>query len=175
MLLNHACRNCESEGWQIKDMVYIIGSVSSHFLKQLWFVDGSCYAANRDVYEKVFSRISNALHKAEHITFMRSKELGRAISVDPLERTVLRLRGMWEIQHPNVAFKDSILENSGQNFQMLAVLRESKYEQILGSNRNLETEIEGLGIQVTSAKVLDPNNKAKLLNVRVVQYEASHA
>ena len=174
-LLNHACRNCESEGWQIKDMVYIIGSVSSHFLKQLWFVDGSCYAANRDVYEKVFSRISNALHKAEHITFMRSKELGRAISVDPLERTVLRLRGMWEIQHPNVAFKDLILENSGQNFQMLAVLRESKYQEILSADKNLESEIERLGIQATCAQVLDPNNKAKLLNVRVVQYEASHA
>ncbi len=174
-LLNQACRNCESSPWTSKDLVYVIGSVVNQLLKQLWFVDGACYAANRDVYEQVFARVSRALHQAEHVKFMQSRELARIINVDPLERTVLRVRGMWEIQHPNVAFKDLIIPTPNENFWMLAILRESKFQQILGSDPNLEPELDRLGIQRTSAQVLDPNNKAKLLDVRFVQYEANHA
>ena len=179
-LLTQACKNCETKRWQIKDHIYVIGFVPKvgkalKTLKQLWFVDGACYAASRDVYEQPFTRISDSLHKAENVTFdEKSTELGRAIKVDPLERTILRVRGMWEIQHPNKAFRDLIGQQSTENFQMLAVVRESKYQQILNSDQNLETTIERLGIQVTTAQVLDPNNKAKLLNVRVVQYEANH-
>ena len=176
-LLTQACKNCETKRWQIKDHIYVIGFVQkkSRALKQLWFVDGACYAASRDVYEQVFTRISDSLHKAENVTFdEKSTELGRAIKVDPLERTILRVRGMWEIQHPNKAFRDLIGQQSTENFQMLAVVRESKYQQILNSDQNLETAIERLGIQVATAQVLDPNNKAKLLNVRVVRYEANH-
>jgi hypothetical protein len=58
---------------------------------------------------------------------------------------------------------------------MLAILRESKYQQILRSDPTLELELDRLGIQRTSEQVLDPNNKAKLLDVRFVQYEANHA
>jgi hypothetical protein len=174
-LLNQACRNCEPSPWTSKDLVYVVGSVINQLLKQLWFVDGACYAANRDVYEQVFIRVSRALHQAEHVEFMQSRELARVIHVDPLERTVLRVRGMWEIQHPNVAFKDLTIPTPNENFRMLAILRESKYQQILRSDPTLELELDRLGIQRTSEQVLDPNNKAKLLDVRFVQYEANHA
>ncbi len=176
-LLTQACKDCEADAWQVKDMVYVIGFMKKKdtVLKQLWFVDGACYAASRDVYEQVFARIHDAVHEAEHITFINSRELARVINVDPLERTVLRVRGMWEIQHPNVAFKDLTIPTSNENFRMMAVLRESKYQQILSFDPTLEPELDRLGIQRTSAQVLDPNNKAKLLDVRFVQYEANHA
>jgi NgoPII restriction endonuclease len=174
-LLTQACRNCETDAWQVKDMVYVIGSVKGKTLKQLWFVDGACYAANRDVYEQVFARIHGAVRETKHITFMKSREFARVIKIDPLERTVLRVRAMWEIQHPNKTFQNLINQTSTKNFQMLAILRESKYQQILRSNPKLELELDRLGIQRVHAQVLDPNNKAKLLDVRFVQYEANHA
>jgi hypothetical protein len=173
-LLNQACRNCESSPWTTKDMSYVIGSVTNNLLKQLWFVDGACYAANPDVYEQVFSRISNAIQRAEHVNFRQSNELGRAVNVDPLERTTLRVRGMWEIQHPNVAFKDLIPKHSSSSFRMLAVLRESKYQQIIAADSSLERDLNRLGIQIAFAQVLDPNNKARLLDVRLVRYEVDH-
>ncbi len=174
-LLTQACRNCESDIWQIKDMVYVIGSVKDKVLKQLWFVDGACYAASRDVYEQVFARIYGAVRGAKHVTFTKSREFARVVKIDPLERTVLRVRAMWEIQHPSKAFQDLLGQKPTKNFRMLAILRESKYQQILSSDPNLEPELDRLSIQRTPAQVLDPNNKAKLLDVRFVEYEANHA
>jgi NgoPII restriction endonuclease len=141
----------------------------------LWFVDGACYAANRDVYEKVFARIHGAVSETKHVTFMKSREFARVIKIDPLERTVLRVRAMWEIQHPNKAFQDLLGQKSTKNFQMLAILPESKYQQILSSDPKLEIELDRLGIQRIPTQVLDPNNRANILNVRFIQYEANHA
>ncbi len=156
-------------------MVYVVGLVENEILKQLWFVDGACYAAGLDVYEQVFARIYNAVHKAEQVTFMQSRELARLIKIDPLERNVLQIQGMGEIQSPNKVFQSLVGQKPTENFQVLAILHESKYQQTLNSDPSLKNEMDRLHIQSTPAQILDPNNKAKIFNIHVVQYEANHA
>ena len=70
-------------------------------------MQGTCYAANHEVYEKVHEPIkkevdsvldSLGLEKAETV------ELGKVKRVDPLGITELRIRGMWSIENPLKVF-----------------------------------------------------------------------
>ena len=96
-------------------------------------------------------------------------------TIDPIERTVLQIQGMGELQNPNKVFQSLIGQKPTENFQMFAILHESKYQQTLNSDPSLKNEMDRLHIQSTPAQILDPNNKTKIFNVHVIQYEANHA
>lgn len=53
-MLTQACKNCES--WTMKDIIYVIGYTSDTNLKCLWLVYGDCFAADKEVYEKIKKR-----------------------------------------------------------------------------------------------------------------------
>ncbi len=88
-LLTNACRTCEPN-WIIKDLIYVMAVVKSSRIQEIWFVDGACYAANREVYESVFTRVKTSVHAGDGLE-VRDSELGRIINVDPLSRTKLCL------------------------------------------------------------------------------------
>ncbi len=87
-MITKTCRNCEN--WTVKDMIYAVGNVSPGMkLNTLSFVYGDCYAASRELYERVWNAVVKGIAKMD-MEFSKTKELGRVNRVDPLGITDLR-------------------------------------------------------------------------------------
>jgi hypothetical protein len=168
-LLSAECRRCEN--WQQKDLIYILAVVKTKKIQELWFVDGAVYSASRDMYESVFERIKASVHATQGLSVGNS-ELGRVTHIDPLNRTQLRIRGMWLIEHPRVAFGQLFVPTKNTYFRLRAVLRQEKYNRLIATDPSLETGLQAAGCVVASNTVLDPNNRARVLEVATLQFEA---
>jgi hypothetical protein len=171
-LLSAECRQCED--WQQKDLIYILAVVKAKKIQELWMVDGATYAASREVYESVFERIKSAVHATEGLS-INDSELGRVTKIDPLNRTQMRIRGMWLIEHPRVAFERLFVATKAASFRLRAVMRQEKYNQLIAQEPTLETNLRQAGCSIATNTVLDPNNRARVLEVATVQFEANHA
>jgi hypothetical protein len=171
-LLSAECRKCED--WKQKDLVYILAVIKAKKIQELWFVDGATYVASREVYESVFERIKASVHSTEGLS-IKDSELGRVTRIDPLNRTQLRIRGMWLIEHPRVAFAELFSSAKSAGFRLYGVMRQEKYQQLLAQEPMLETSLKQAGCVISPKNVLDPNNRARVLEVATLQFEANHA
>ena len=99
-LINNHCKNCET--WEEKNFHYIIGHIpkGKNVLSSIWFIDGSVYAADEEVYTNIKDSISDVLENSNEFDFSETNEIGRINYVDPLKITNLRIRGMWLLQPP---------------------------------------------------------------------------
>ncbi|MFA5841649.1 MAG: NgoPII family restriction endonuclease [Candidatus Paceibacterota bacterium] len=167
-MITKACRDCES--WKEKDLIYIVGVVKESKLKSIWFVYGSCYAAEKDTYERIKNKISKGLDELDGIELSDTNELGRVNKVDPLGITYLRIRGMWHIENPVDVF-DYISEVDEENeLTVNALILDEKYQSFPESDRvNLE-KLVNLGLFVKDVKIKSPNNPAQLLNAKLIQF-----
>jgi len=157
------CAKCEDSTWFEKDIFYILGFVKKSQIKQLFFVQGECYAANRDIYHNLLIQFKdkvNALIIEQNMEGVKTKEVGRITKVDPLGITTFRIRGMWEIKNPLVVFDyvDDQLKDSFLNVIML----KKKYDSFPREDiNNVENSSR---IKVKDIQVSDPNNPARMLN-----------
>ena len=101
-MITKACRDCEK--WTQKDMLYVIGNLREDQIKSLWFIYGDCFAADKEIYERIKNRISIGLEDLSGVELSQTNEIGRINKVDPLGITNLRIRGMWQIDHPSKIF-----------------------------------------------------------------------
>lgn len=155
-MITKACKNCEK--WEEKDIIYAIGTVKEKFLRSLWLVYGTVYAAEKEVYERISSHISDSLKSAEGVEFSPTNELGRVNKVDPLGITYLRVRGMWGIEHPAKIFTQII--NAESNL-LNAIIPEEKYLSFPKADiENLEKEEN---VSVNKISVKNPNNPAQTI------------
>jgi len=165
-LITKDCRNCEP-GWKEKDMIYAVGIVESNNLKQLTMIYGDCYAADAEVYERVKKRVTKGLYDT-NLEFSETKELGRINRIDPLGITKLRIRGMWLITNPFKLYADMFNVNKLKNFTLLSVMSEEKYNSFPEKDKKvLEDDKE---ILIKNVKINNPNNPAKLLNAKLIEY-----
>ena len=75
-LITNACRECEQ--WEEKDIIYIVGHTDDRNLLTLWFVYGDCYAADRQIYERIKNTISYGITTIPDVEFAETNEIGRA-------------------------------------------------------------------------------------------------
>jgi hypothetical protein len=103
-LINNHCKNCET--WEEKNFHYIIGHIpkGKNVLSSIWFIDGSVYAADEEVYTNIKDSICDVLENSNEFDFSETNEIGRINYVDPLKITNLRIRGMWLLQPPYKVF-----------------------------------------------------------------------
>jgi hypothetical protein len=172
-MITDSCRIIDGGNWQAKDLIYIIGVVKQRQLKRLWFLLGDCYAADRDIYERIKTQISSGIRQIPGVEFSDTKELGRVNKIDPLGVTYLRIRGMWGIENPvNVYHYLNLHYNENAYFQTFAILTAKKYfscprqdidslEQMAQSNANLE---------IADVKIQSPNNPAQLIDAKLITY-----
>ena len=118
-MITSACKSCEE--WSEKDIIYAVGHIDNHQLKILSLVYGDCYAASKEIYERIKDKISDGLKEMD-LEFSETKELGRVNRVDPLGITNLRIRGMWTIQNPLKVYKE-LFGLNGDSFQLFALMR----------------------------------------------------
>jgi hypothetical protein len=164
------CKKCDGGNWKEKELFYVIGNAKRGVVNYLFFVHGTCYAAEHNVYEKVHEPIkkevdsvldSLGLEKGETV------ELGKVKRVDPLGITELRIRGMWSIENPINVFNDLCkLENN--KFHLFAILKREKYLSYPKEDiREIEANKE---ISIKDIKIKDPNNPAKPIEAKLIAF-----
>ena len=168
--LTSECR--ESEFWKEKDIIYAIGTVKNNKLLHLWFVYGDCYAASKEVYERIANHIKDGVNSIPGVEFSKSKELGKVKRVDPLGITYLRIRGMWNIENPSVVFRNKYdpgnIENESSNLKMVCIMRKEKFE-LFPMNDQAYIK-KSPHFQIQNILIPEPNNPAKLLSAVLITY-----
>lgn len=169
-MITHACR--ESENWDEKDLLYIIGVVPKNTQKliSLWLVYGDCYCASETVYERVAKGIRDGIH-ATGLELSQTKELGRVNRVDPLGITNLRVRGMWHIDNPARVFANLLpVTDVPPEFTLTAIMRREKYQAFPPEDRNLLEQSGFDNLTVSNVTLPSPDNPAKLLDSILIRY-----
>ncbi len=168
LLINKHCLNCET--WSEKDFIYAIGHIpkGSKILSSLWFIDGSVYAADEDVYLSLKKTLTDSIETTPDINFSPTNEIGRVNFVDPLKITNLRVRGMWLLQPPYKVF-DYVHDYSvDTKFQCIAIMPSNKYNSFpKESKEKLELS---KSIFITNIEIQDPNNPVNLIDCKIIKY-----
>ena len=169
-MITSACRNCEE--WREKDIVYVIGVISKQKLSMLWMIYGDCYGASKEHYERIKNKIASGINEIPDVEFSQTKELGRVNKVDPLGITYLRIRGMWGIDNPfNVYNYLDIGYDRDSDFQLIALIRESKYLSLPISNRTMLEAISEPGFSIQNKSLKSPDNPAMLVPIKIISYQ----
>ena len=158
-----------AEPWVEKDIVYVIGSVINQDLKRLWLIYGDCYAASKEIYDKMANAIAEGVNQVPDIEFQETNELGRVNKVDPLGITALRVRGMWHIDNPSRVYSDLVSNTTNRQFYLL--MREEKYQSFPTEDRLELENISLTGYNNQLIEIRDPDNPANLIQARFIKYE----
>lgn len=171
-MITSTCRECES--WEERDIIYTIGSINnkSNKLTLLWFVYGDCYAASREVYEKIRTIIANGIIAIPGVDFSQTNELGRVNKIDPLGITNLRIRGMWNIEHPNKVYHYlNINYQPHKTMRLFALMRESKYQSFsLEDRARVEASVNS-NFKIEDIKIKSPDNPVKQVPAKLLSYQ----
>lgn len=167
-LINKACRICEDEfgGWTKKEMLYVIGNVIEDKLRMLWFLDGSCYCAEQEVYMKVKNTIHDGVRAINGVEFENTKELAKVKKIDALGITNLRVRGMWSIKHPMKVFTSLVDEyDDNTNLQIYCLILKEKYDLLPKEDKEcLKKYIDNNTLIMNMVRIKNPNNPVKFLD-----------
>lgn len=119
------------------------------------------------------SKIIEGISQTTGVEFSLTKELGRVNRVDPLGITHLRIRGMWQIEHPQRVYNYLPLESKlpQTTFRLFTLMREDKYLSFPQKDRqNLEsTDIPNLQIQ--NVQIKSPDNPVKRISAKLISYQ----
>ncbi len=167
-LINKHCISCEE--WTEKDFIYAIGHIpkGSKILSSLWFIDGSIYAADEDVYLSLKETMTDNIEATPNIDFSPTNEIGRVNFVDPLKITNLRIRGMWLLQPPYKVFDYVHGYDSDKKFQCITILPLTKYNSFPKESKDKLETIDS--ILLTDIEVQDPNNPMNMINCKLIKY-----
>jgi len=169
--ITNACRICETPAWKKKELFYVIGNAKGGIVRSLFFVQGTCYAAQHEVYDKVHEPIKKKVDSVlDSLGFEKGEtvELGKVKKVDPLGITELRIRGMWSIENPFKVFGDFCKFEDGNALNLFALMRKDKY---LSHPKEDIKEIEAnKEISVKDVRIKDPNNPAKFVEAKLIIY-----
>lgn len=171
-MLTRACRECEN--WDERDIIYTIGTINSitNKLTLLWFVYGDCYAASKEVYERIKNIIVQGVTAIPGVEFSKTNELGRVNKVDPLGITNLRVRGMWNIEHPNKVYEYlNLTLRPEATFRLFTILREEKYLSFPEIDRRVFENSVNPDLSITDVKIKSPDNPVKLIPAKLINYQ----
>jgi len=168
-MITSNCRNCEN--WTVKDLLYVVGNTDDTNLKELWFVYGDCYAADKEIYERIKNTIINGLHSIPDIELTETNELGKIKKVDPLGITDLRVRGMWSIFHPKKVFDYLPKQKINSKFKFYCVMKQEKFESFSNDDKNALLNLEDNKMFfINNLQIRNPNNPAELIPIKFMEF-----
>ena len=167
-MITNACKVCEN--WREKDLIYTIGVANDGKLKALWFIYGDCYAAEKEVYERIRNKISTGIIELPDVEFSQTNELGRVNRVDPLGITYLRIRGMWGIDNPIKVFDYATSISNDSEFSVNAIMLSEKYVSFPKKDREKVEGLIGKNFSIKDIKIKSPNNPANLLDAKLLSF-----
>lgn len=163
----NACRECE--GWQEKDMIYVVGQVNEKELQNIFFVYGDLYCDSHEVYEKVENAIKEGIETLEEVELAETNELGRVNKVDHLEISDMRIRGMWLIKSPFLHFEYLTKDIAKYTFKLVALIPENKYNSF-PNVKEFEEFCDENDVNIKDEKIADPQNPANLINSKLITF-----
>lgn len=170
--ITNECKTCEGSTWENKDIIYAVGVAPKRMnrLKALWFVYGYCYAAKRDIYQRIADKISNGISEISDVELVETNELAKVKKVDPLGITDLRVRGMWHIENPIKVFQDVAHINGDCNFTVNTLLLTDKYNSFPEKDRKKLESLQNTNFKIKDIEIKSPNNPAQLLKAKLISY-----
>ena len=172
-MISTACRNAET--WTEKDIIYAVGVLEKERLSSLAFVYGEDYCASKECYERIRGIIKSGVETIPGIEFAESKELGHINRVDPLGRTYLRVRGMWGIDNPFTAFEQIYQRNPKNLFNFMCIINDEKWLALENTQELVELAKTHKELQISDAKIKDPDNPALLRSVKLITFSVDGA
>jgi len=167
-----ACKSSDGGDWKKKDIIYVVGAAPSSKLKSLWFVYGDCYAADKEVYQRISNKISNGIKEIPDVELIKTNELAKVKKVDPLGITDLRVRGMWHIENPIKVFSEYNNTLSKETkFSINAILLQEKYLSFPEADRKKIETKQNKNFIIKDIQIKSPNNPAQLLKAKLISYE----
>ncbi len=170
--ITNECRNSETEKWQQKDIIYVVGvsPKNTQKIKSICFIYGDCYAAKREIYTRIADKISSGIAQIPDVEFIETNELAKVRKVDPLGITDLRVRGMWHIENPMKVFKNFISISNEKNLCVNTIILEEKYLSFPQIDRNNLESLQSDYLKISNIKIKSPNNPALLLDTKLISY-----
>lgn len=168
-LINKHCKSCEV--WEEKDFIYAVGHIpqGTNILTSVWFVYGSIYAADEEVYLSLKNTLTENIEEIEDIDFSPTNEIGRINFVDPLKITHLRIRGMWLLQPPFKVFDYTHKYSHDKKFQCISIIPNEKYNSFPAeSKRKIESN---LNITIEDIQVQNPNNPVMMIEAKLILFQ----
>ncbi|MDX2255143.1 MAG: NgoPII family restriction endonuclease [Pseudanabaenaceae cyanobacterium bins.39] len=155
-------------------MIYAIGVVpkTRNNLKTLWLIYGDCFAADKNIYERIRNGVCEGINQIEGIEFALTNEIARVNKVDPLGITYLRVRGMWGIENPiNVFNYLNLNDYLNNNFSLICILQKQKYLSLPANSIKQIQELHDQNIlTIKDIQIKSPNNPANLLEAKTIIY-----
>lgn len=166
------CKACEKIPWTQKDILYVVGVApkGTDKLKALWFVYGDCYAARREIYQRIADKISSGISEISDVEFVETNELAKVKKVDPLGITDLRVRGMWHIENPLRVFGNIASADDGSDFTVNALLLREKYDAFPVEDQKRLEDLQGENLKIREVEIRSPNNPAELMRGKVISF-----
>ncbi|EAD1221440.1 NgoPII family restriction endonuclease [Listeria monocytogenes] len=147
--------------WEKKEIVYVVGNLNEKDdkLYRLWLAYGNTFIARESIYLDLKESIKEAVVDLPDAIFVDTKEFGRIKKVDPLGNSNLRLRGMWELSHPEVVFQKYLQMNviPEDATKINLIITENEYEN-LSDKPDLSRYINENRLQVQKILIPNPNN-----------------
>jgi hypothetical protein len=168
-MLTQACKSCEE--WTEKDIIYIIGNTNDTDIKYLWFVYGDCFAADKEIYEKIKKTISSGITEIPDVEFTETNELGKVKKVDPLGVTDLRIRGMWHIENPHKIFSYLNKVDVNATFQVLCLMKTEKFNSFPDDDKIAIQNLTKENYNFEDIDIKNPNNPAQLLDCKLITFK----
>lgn len=170
--ITNACRGCEEKRWNEKDLFYVIGHAKKGKIKYLFFIQGTCYSAGHDIYDKIHAPIKREVDSVlDSLSLEKGKtvEIGKVKKVDPLGITELRIRGMWTIQNPLKVYTHFCKIEDNEKFHLFAMMKKDKYESF--SDEDIKKLEKNPRVKIADIKIKDPNNPAKLIETKLISFK----
>lgn len=167
-MLIPSCVKCED--WEVKDMLYAIGNTTDSDIKYLWLVYGDCFAADKEIYERIRKTIAKGINSIPDVEFGVTKELGRVNRVDPLGITSLRIRGMWTIVNPQKLFAYLKCTDSKAKFELVCLMRIEKFNSFSDEDKKSLLEFKKDNYNIQDVEIQNPDNPAELIKAKLITY-----
>ena len=168
-MISNACR--EAENWTEKDMLYAVGVVKGNNLKHFCMIYGRNYCASDECYNRIKQHIKIGVENIEGVEFSPTRELGRINRVDPLGITYLRVRGMWHIENPWKVFNYIYERDRNANFNFMCLIDDVKWNQLKNNNELIKLQSNYMNLKISNVRIKNPDNPAKLVNAKLIQYK----
>lgn len=167
-MISQACR--DSERWNCKDIMYIVGFVQSNRLKQLSVVYGMDYCADESCYLRIKNTIKESVESIPSIEFAESRELGHINKVDPLGITYMRVRGMWGIENPWKVFSYIYKRTFDKKFSFMCIINNDKWATFENTSSLMNLTTAEPSLTISDIRIKDPNNPANLRDAKLITF-----
>ena len=173
------CRNCEQ--WNQKDFMYFIGKTTKEFVEAVWLVQGRCMFEPNQKYSNLVDQTKAALHSLGESNEFQSGimvanqpngDLANVKSVDHAD-SMLRVRGMWIVQHPSKIFDEFFVKPKKNHFVFNFLVTQEKFNTY--SKQSIE-ELSNCGdanLTIVKRQIPDPSNLSAPLKVVHISWSTS--